>query len=232
MKRKSKELDIINMMESPVTAIILTIVMCLGLFIFHLSSTLAASTPQFSQTINAGSLGIDIVDASSASVASPAVTFGSMTFDFDAATTTGTLGTASEKMRVSNPTATASWTLALAATSGNTTRWSDAGSNFIDFNDTAFSEDGSDTDSTGGRLAVDPSGGTIAGVSGCSATNVSLGSSSSFDEGTTDSITVMSANGSASTFCRWDLTAISLTQSIPAGQSGATYTLDMTLTAS
>lgn len=192
----------------------------------------AASTTDLSQTINAGSLSVDIVDASGDSVSSPSVSFSSQSFSFDSATTTATLGSSSEKIRLSNPTGTASWSVTLAATDGSTGYWSDGGSNTFDFNDSAYSGDGSDSDSRGGRLAVDPSGGTITGVSGCSTSNVSLGSSSAFDEGTTDSITLFSANSSASTFCRWDLTGVSLSQSIPAAQAGATYTINMTLTAS
>ena len=52
-----------------------------------------------SQTINAGTLSVDIVDASDVSVGSPSVAFGAMTYSFDPATTTGTLGAAAQKIQ-------------------------------------------------------------------------------------------------------------------------------------
>jgi hypothetical protein len=208
-----------------------TLVLLASFSFTSISSLIAADTTELSQVISDGTLDIAIVDANGDTVSSPSVSFSGATVAFTPATTTATLGAASEKLRVSNPTGTATWSLAMAATSGATASWSD-GSDTMDFNDPAFAEDGADTDSLGGRLAVDPSGGTIAGVSGCSTSNVSLGSSSAFDEGVTDSITLFSASASASTYCRWDLTGVSMTQSIPSSQAGGTYTLDMTLTAS
>lgn len=201
---------------------------------FYLSAFIvtAASNTTLSQTISAGTLSVDIVDANGTTVGSPSVTFGGMSFSFSSATTTGTFGTSSEKVRLANPTGTATWSVTLAATSGATATWSDGGTNTMDFNDPAYSEDAADTDTKGGRLAVDPSGGTIAGVSGCSTSNVSLGSSSAFNEGVTNSVTLFSASASAATFCRWDLTGVGLTQSVPASQPGAVYTLGLTLTAS
>jgi hypothetical protein len=191
----------------------------------------AANTTELSQVINDGTLAVDIVDGSGDTISSPAVSFAAQSFSFSSATSTATLGSASEKIRLSNPTGTATWSVTLAATSGAGTTWSD-GSDLMDFNDPAFSDDGGDTDNVGGRLAVDPSGGTVAGVSGCSTSNVSAGSASAFDEGVTDSVTLFSASASASTYCRWELTGVSMSQSIPSNQAGGTYTLDMTLTAS
>ncbi|MFH0873887.1 MAG: hypothetical protein V1846_03585 [Candidatus Komeilibacteria bacterium] len=197
-------------------------------FIAHQAQGVATT---LSQTINAGTLAVAIVDADGATVGSPSVTFGAMTYSFSAATTTGTLGASAQRIRVSNPTATAAWTVALAATSGATATWSDGGSNTMDFNDPGYSQDGDDDDTKGGRLAVDPSGGSLSGVSGCSTDNVSLGSSSAFNEGPTNSITIFSST-TAATYCRWDLTGVALTQSVPASQPPATYTLGLTLTAS
>ena len=214
-----------------VNVLLIGTLILLGSFSFGSISLLAADTTQLSQVISDGTLDIAIVDSSGVTVSSPAVSFTAASFAFTPATTTATLGASAERLRVSNPTGTATWSLALAATSGSTASWSD-GSDNMDFNDPSYSEDGPDADSLGGRLAVDPSGGTIAGVSGCSVSNVSLGSASAFDEGVTDSITLFSASASASTYCRWDLTGVSMSQSIPTSQAGGTYTLDMTLTAS
>jgi hypothetical protein len=60
-------------------------------------------------------------------------------------------------------------------------------------------------------------------------TNVSLGSNSSFVQGTTDSITLASGAAGASTFCRWDVTNIGLTQKIPASQASGSYSVNLVL---
>jgi len=211
-------------------AIISTLTL-MGSFYFPWSKiVLAVNTTTLSQAIVAGTLAVSIVDADGAAVGSPAVAFSELTFSFAAATTTATLGTASEKIRLTNPTATAAWSVTLAG-SGPTAVWTDGGSNTFDFNDEEWSTDGTDDDTKGGRLAVDPSTGTIAGVSGCATTNTSLGSSSAFVETTNNSITLFSST-TAATYCRFDLTGVSLSQAIPAGQAVASYTLGLTLTAS
>lgn len=191
-----------------------------------------ADSTQLSQVINAGTLDVGIVDTNGDPVASPAVAFAAKTFSFDYQTSTATLGAASEKIRVSNPTTTATWSLTIAATSGITTVWTDGGSNTYDFNDsTALAVDGADTDSVGGQLSIDPTAGTIALISPYTTTGVSKGSSSAFEEGVTNSITVLSADGTANAPGRWDYTGASLSQTLPGGQANASYTLDMTLTA-
>ncbi|HCP08740.1 MAG TPA: hypothetical protein DIT25_03020, partial [Candidatus Moranbacteria bacterium] len=92
--------------------------------------------------------------------------------------------------------------------------------------------DGADADSVGGQMTINPAAGTLAGVSGCSTSNVSKGGSNSFSEGTVNSIDILSATSGASAFCRWDLTGVSLTQKIPAAQPAGSYSIDMVLTIS
>lgn len=191
----------------------------------------ASNQSQLNQTINEGTLSVDIVDSGGTTVGSPSVTFGALTFDFDTQDGSGTLGTASERIRVYNPTSTAAWSVTLAG-SATTATWTDGGSNKYDFNDGSGYTDGGDTDSFGGQMTVDPSGGTLNGVGSCTTTNVSLGSSDSYEEGTTDSIDLVTAASGADTFCRWDLTGVSLSQGIPAGQAAASYSLTMVLTVS
>ena len=190
----------------------------------------ASSDPTFNQTINAGSLSVDIVDGSGNTVGSPSVTFGAVDYSFDNQDGTGTLGTASEKIRTYNPTSTETWTVNIAG-SATTALWT-SGGNTYDFNDGSGYSDGADSDSKGGQMTVDPSGGTLAGVSGCSTSNVSKGASDAFVEGSVNSIDLMSASAGAATFCRWDLTGVSLTQGIPGGTPAGAYSLDMTLTIS
>lgn len=177
----------------------------------------ASNQSQLNQSITEGAKSIDIVTSAGVTVASPAVSFSSTAFSFDTQDTTGTLGASEQqRIRVYNPTSTATWS---------------SGSADYDFNDADGSgyTDGADTDSYGGQLAVSPAGGTLAGVNGCATSNVSLGSNSAFDEGTTDSITIASGASGAPTFCRWDITNIGLTQKIPAAQTAGSYSLDLVL---
>jgi hypothetical protein len=190
----------------------------------------ASNQSEFDQTISAGSLSVDIVDGSGNTVGSPSVAFASKSYSFNTQDSTGTFGTASQKIRASNPTTTDTWTVNLAG-SGTTASWT-SGSDHYDFNDAGgYTDDGgtTDADSYGGQLTIDPSGGTIAGISGCSTSNVSVGASDSFVEGSTNSIDLMSATTGAATSCRWDLTGVALSQKIPAAQVSGSYAITMVL---
>jgi hypothetical protein len=182
-------------------------------------------------TYTAGSLSVDIVDASGATVSNPSINMSDITFDFSNQNSTGTFGVSSEKIRVTNTTASPSWTLSLAATGGSTDYWNGASSDY-DYNDpTSNAGDGSDGDGWGGQMSLNPTVGTITPQSGCTNTGLSLGSSSSYDEeSSVNSITLMSSTGSASTNCYWDLTGVSVSQSIPPEQSADTYSISMVLT--
>lgn len=203
--------------------------LAIGLVAIASAVALAASNSTLSQAITAGTLAIDIVDSGGTTVASPAVTFAGATYSYATQQTTGTLGTSSERIRVYNPTATAAWTASIAG-SATTAVWDATGATDYDFNDASGSgyTDGADTDSFGGQLAVAPAGATLAGVSGCSTSNISLGSNSAFVEGTTDSISIASSTTGA-TFCRWDITGVGLTQNLPAGQATGNYSLNLVL---
>lgn len=195
----------------------------------------ASNATTFSQTISDGSLSIDIVDGSGVTVGSPGVTFGGLSFAFSSQTATGTLGEAAQKLRVYNPTGTATWTASIAATAGPTALW-DTGSVTYDFNDTnADGTDDADADSKGGKLTVDPSVGTVAGVpdnTACPTTGITKGSSSSFREiaVAVNSITLLSGGVSASPYCRWDFTGVGLSQVVPASQPSGAYNLSFTIT--
>lgn len=180
------------------------------------AQVLASNQPQLSQSITDGVKSIDVVDGSGNTVASPSVAFGAATFSYSAQNTTGTLGTSSERIRVSNPTSTATWTASIAGTAPSAT-WTD-GSHTYNFNSATL-----------GQMTVDPSVSTIAGVGGCATTNVNKGSSSAFVSGTTDSITVASGATGAAPYCRWDVTGVGLSQRIPAGQVSGSYNMTMVL---
>ena len=179
-------------------------------------------------TPSSGTLTTDIVDAAGDPVASPSIAMSAANFSFDHQTASGTFGVSAEKIRVENTTAAPAWTLAIAADSGTTAFWDGAASDY-DFNDpTANAEDGADTDSLGGQMTINASIGTLGGT--CSATDITKGSSASFSEGSTDSITLLTAGASADTSCYWDLTGVSISQTVPAEQPADNYSINITLT--
>ena len=63
----------------------------------------AATNPSFTQLISNGSLTMDIVDGSGASVTNPSVAFADKSFSFDCQASTATLGTATQKIAIKNP---------------------------------------------------------------------------------------------------------------------------------
>lgn len=81
-------------------------------------------------------LSADIVNSTGDSVASPSVTMSSISSNSSCQATTGTLGSSSQKIRVSNGTTNASWSLSIAATGGPTANWS-ATTEVMDYNDGA-----------------------------------------------------------------------------------------------
>lgn len=193
----------------------------------------ASNQSQLNQAINAGAKSVDIVDGSGNAVASPAVSFSSANYSFDTQDTTGTLGTASEKIRAYNPTSVQTLTVSIAA-SNPVDAWVSGGDSY-DFNDPNGYTDGADTDGFGGQMTINPSdaGAVLAGVSGCSTANVSKGSSASFSETGTvkNSIDLVTSTSNISNkFCRWDLTGVALTQKIPAAQAAGSYSLNLVLT--
>ena len=180
--------------------------------------------------IAGGTLSIDIVDGTDTPVTNPSISMSSTSVDFQYQTSTGTLGTSTEKVYITSDSTT-TWQVAIAATGGATALWSNSGSTrFYDFNDsTASAEDGADSDSYGGQLTINPSVGTLTPGAGCSNTGISLGSSAGFNEGVVNSVTLLSAS-SADSSCDWYLTGVSLSQTIPREQSADSYSINFTLT--
>jgi hypothetical protein len=205
----------------------------------------AANDSDFSQVISTGTLVADIMDASRVTVANPTVGMSAKTFSFDCqaggSASTGTFGANGERIYVSNPDAADSgWTLSVAATGGATTRWANGGATqHFDFNDptggTAGCTDGADADSgagSAGQLSLNPSAGSLTTDCGsCNTTGVTLGSSAGFNQGTTDSITLINAASGSNDIWRGYLTGIAASQTIPAETVPDTYTLNLTLTA-
>lgn len=203
----------------------------------------AASNSNFTQTINTGTLTTDILDASRNPVASPAVAMSAKSFSFNCYATgtasTGTFGTNSERAYISNGDAADNgFTLTMAATSGATSTWNNGGATQkFDFNDPtgtpAGCTDGADAgDAFGGQMTINPAAGSITtDCASCTSTGVSLGSSAAFNQGTTDSITLVNAGSTSNDIWRGYLTGATVSQTIPAEQTADSYTLNLTLTA-
>lgn len=183
-----------------------------------------------------GILSGDIVTSSGASVASPTFTMNTANYLFGCEEVGGTLGTSSQRVRVSNMTTNAAWTTSIAATDGPTALWKTGdGLQQYDYNESSGSPvgcaDGSDIDTVAGKLRVEPTAATLTPQAvGCTNNGISLGSNTNFSEGTVDAITLMSASGTANTGCYWDLTGVPLKQYIPQAQSNGAYTLNLTVT--
>jgi hypothetical protein len=205
------------------------------------AAAFAASNSTFNQTVNSGTLSTDIMDASRVTVASPSVAMSAKSFSFDCqaggSASTGTFGTNTERIYVSNGDAADNgWTLTIAATGGATARWQNGGaSQFMDFNDptgaTAGCTDGGDADTTPGQLTLDPNAGTLTADCGsCVTTNVTKGSSAGFNQGTVDSVTILNAAAGSNDVWRGYLTGVGVSQTVPAETPADAYTLDLTLT--
>ena len=217
-------------------ALVIGLVILLSSFVASIVGNASPAT-EFQQTLNSGTLTTDIRDASRNTVASPQVSMSVATFSFDCqsgvSSSTGTLGSNSQRLYVDNPSnADNGWTLTVAPTSGSTTTWTD-GTKKIDLNDGTNSgcSDGADTDTASGQLTIDPSAGTITSdCTTCSTSNISKGSIASLSEGVTNVITLLNAAASSDNVGRWYLTGADVKQTIPAEQEAGNYTLNMTVT--
>ena len=196
---------------------------------------LASSTSNFTQTINPGSLAVDIVDASYVTVGSPTMAMSAATFSFTCQTITGSFGTTSQQIYVKNPDAADSgWVVSLAAQAAANI-WDSVGPDF-DFNDPTGTgcTDGADAgDTVGGQMTVDPSGATMATstCASCVTTDITKGSSAAFNEGVTNTITILTGAAASNDIGDWTLQGVSISQKIQAEQPAASdYDINMVLT--
>lgn len=179
------------------------------------------------------SLSTDIVNGAGSSVPNPTVSMPATISSFSCNTVTGSMGTAGEKIRVQNYTASSPWSLSIAPTNGGTSRWS-TGTVHYDFNDAngtpSGCADGGDADTLAGRLTINPSLAIVTPETGCTPTGIAKGSGTSFDEVSVSSITLLSATSSAQINCYWDLTDVGVSQTILPEQPAGSYSINMTLT--
>ena len=190
------------------------------------ATALAAPSSNLSQTITAGTLSTDILDGTRTPVASPSVAMSATNFSFSCQTVTGTLGSSTQRLYVTDPSSTLNgWTLALAATGGATAKLQNGGAtSSYAYNDATGSG------CTNGQLTVNPSVGTV--TADCTSTNctgatITKGASTAMTSSTP--VTLMTGTASANVW-RGYLTGATLSQQIPAEQPADSYTIGMTLT--
>lgn len=112
-------------------------------------------------TAAGGSVSADIVDSGGTPVVSPSVIMNSVIVTIGHQSATGVFGEVNQKIRVTNNSGNAQWTLTLAADAGPTAFWDGTPADY-DFNDpTANAGDGADDDVFGGRMSLNPSVGTL-----------------------------------------------------------------------
>jgi hypothetical protein len=202
--------------------IILSGLLSVGLLVAAGPVAYAALTAdsQLTQTINAGVLSTSIRDGSGAVVASPSFGMGAATVSTSLQTVTGTFGTASQRITVDNPGASATgFTLALAATGGASATWTD-GAKTYPFNGAS---------SATGQLSVDPSVGTLTAAAGTT-TGITKGSPSTFSGGGNTPIQLLNAGASSDDVWNGYLTGVGLSQTIPASTPAGSYTISLTQT--
>ena len=176
-----------------------------------------SANSQLSQAITAGALSTDVRSGTNTVVASPSFAMSSAVASTSVQTSTGTLGTPTQRLSVDNPGgANNGWTLAINATVPGTGNWTN-GTQTYPYNGT----------STTGQLTLSPNLATITPVTG-GATGVTQGTSSAFTGSTP--ITIMTASSSAAKVWNGYMTGVGLSQVIPAGQAVGSYSLNLTQT--
>ena len=178
-----------------------------------------SDSTNFTQQIGAGVISSFIGDESGVEVASPGVTFSNISVSNFMQTSTGTLGTNSQRIYVDNPSgANNGWTVTLAATGGTSAKWTD-GSNQYSYNGATAAK---------GPLTVDPSVGTISMEVGTT-TGITAGSTATYN-GSTSAVTLLTAAAGSDDINRLYLTGVNLSQTVPASTPPGSYTLDFTET--
>lgn len=179
------------------------------------------------QSLN--SLSVGFIDGDENIYSSASVSLSPIVSSFSSQTATGTIGTVSRKIHVTNASQ-ASWSLTLGPASGATSLWVSGGNSF-DFNDGSGATDGADTDTKGGQLSVNPISLSVSSSAGCSAAGLVAGGETSFVEGSVNTITLINTSG-ASMNCEWQIMDILLQQVIPSAQPAGSYSQNFTITIS
>lgn len=195
-------------------------------------------TIEFRATINPGALLTDIRDENGRSILQPVLDLGgvinSVQCRANENSLKGTLGSDSQRIYVDNPKAAFDgWTLSISPASGKEAKWEGREGYYFDYNDSGM--DGcidDDNDGHAGLLRVNPSQAEVkSDCLECSNNEISVGSLNEQSFGESDSITLLKASKSSDELGSWYLTGVEVNQSVPAGQEGDQYKLDLVLTA-
>ncbi len=181
----------------------------------------ASPQGQLTQSVTPGTLTTDIRDGSYTTVASPTFGMSTLNISNDCQTSTGTYGSASQRIYVDNPGgANNGWTLSIAATAGASAKWVSGGNDY-DFDDPAGSG------CTNGQLTLDPSVGTVTADAGTT-TAITKGSSSAFNSNS--STTLLTAAAGSDDIFRGYLTGVGVSQKVPASKPAGSYAISLTQT--
>lgn len=173
---------------------------------------------QLSQAVTSGVISTDIRDATGALVSSPAFSLSGASASTSMQSTSGTLGTASQRIRVDNPGGTNNgFSLTIVATTPGTGAWS-SGANTYAYNGATPNN---------GQMTIDPSLVTWTAYSGTT-TALSKGVQATFAGSTP--ITLLTASAALEDVWGGYGTGIGISQTIPAGTPAGTYTISMTQT--
>lgn len=179
-------------------------------------SASAALSTNLSQVINAGTLSVDIVDGIGEPIESPSVAFPAKSFSFSCQPSVATFGTATQKIKVTNPVS-GGVNISLNAVAPATDEWSD-GTDTYDYNDQAGSG------CTNGQLVV--SDGLFDKKAG-TGTPVYTTDGGAFVD---DNLPVTLLNNTGTVRYEAELIGFTLTQQIPAEQPEGSYSLPMNVT--
>ncbi len=194
----------------------------LALAVLPTATVLGQANSDVTQEINGGTLSTAILDAGRTAVPSPSFAMSAQAFSFNCTTSTGTLGSSTQRLYVINPSGTTSgqsWTLTLAATGP----WTSGGNNYA-YNQAAGSG------CTSGQLTVNANAGTVTTdcvSSACTGATVSKGSSTAMTGSTP--VTILSTSAGV-TVWRGYITGVALSQAIPPETPAGAYVLPVTLT--
>lgn len=205
---------------------------------FWRAKVVAQKTVTFTAAINPGLLLTDIRDQLGRSILDPVVNLGRLSHSTDCRANSeslfGELGEDSQRVYVDNPGAAyGGWTLTLSPIESDDAVWRGQDGSQFDYNDAG--QGGcidTDDDGVAGLLSIDPSGAVInTDCLYCSTTDILRGTANESSFGEDQSITLLRANDNSDELGRWYMTGIKLRQTVPAGQEGDNYELDLVLTA-
>ena len=174
--------------------------------------------------ISAGNLTVEVRNSSGSkdTIDAPDFDLGDKTVSNAGQTFASPIPGSGQEIFISNlDAADGGWNLAIAPTTGVSARWQ------LEDADSTVTVN----DSVTGLMTIDPGGGTLtpACITGCSISNITLGTSASFSA-TVSSVTLLTAADAADDIGTYTLTGVNVSQTVPGNLEPGDYSLGMTLT--